>query len=510
MAKRCISACTSVIQAAVETLVRRQEYDFCDGLRAIAVLWVTADHGINYVKAFWPQAGDRLFKLWWPVAATASGEVGVDIFLVLSGFLIGHSLDAEMRRGRGIAVGKFLVRRFFRIFPAIYGAMCVTILANWVFDEPSECPNHKWSTNFFIFNNFPGLGFLGGPETITCLRQTWSVGLEFQLYLVTPLVFWFASAISNRTRTLTRAKWTMALCLLAWASCALVRFIYVLKWDLVGNPPNTWWTLFHFYMPTQFRFSTYAAGVFAGVLVSDVKANKVSKYGGISACRISSRLHSVALAVSCFFLLCACVYGGDFQAVACPTATAWYRQNFPVLATMHAAFLRPLVGASVACILILCALGLAPRLTKCLGWIYLRPIAGLSYSIYLMQFVSVDLLMKPFMLSLNPNILASQMWLVAVAAYVGTALFIVGCFPLAVFNYMFVEYPGILVGKRLVQLLTPARAKDASPASFVETELKTMDEESPPCSEVASTTDDCSCSRPSSMSEDMFSTSCNV
>merc|ERR1719210_2876595 len=121
-----------MLSSALRSLQRQQDFDFCDGLRALAVLWVCADHGMAHVRLLLPGMGWRLYLKWWPVALPASGEAGVDIFLVLSGFLIGGALQREMGRTGKIAFGSFCLRRIFRIFPAILSAMLLTTVKNAV------------------------------------------------------------------------------------------------------------------------------------------------------------------------------------------------------------------------------------------------------------------------------------------------------------------------------------------------------------------------------------------
>jgi len=130
------------------------------------------------------------------------------------------------------------------------------------------------------------------------------------------------------------------------------------------------------------------------------------------------------------------------------------------VAILHAAALRPLVGVSVASLLLLCALGHAPKAARFLGCELWRPLAGLSYSMYLLQFIVMRQLEKPFLVYVAPGLPDdAPLWLVAVVAYVAAALLIVGCLPLALLNYTFVERPGVKVGKWVVARLTQGASK---------------------------------------------------
>jgi len=335
------------------------------------------------------------------------------------------------------------VRRFFRIFPALLSSVLLTMVADAVRRGPISCPNPKWFTNFFIFNNFPGWG---GAETVTCLRQTWSVGLEFQLYIATPFLFMAASALSSLNTRFSTSWWVAALCCVGWVVCCALRLHFVMAMDMVGQPPNIWWSLWHFYQPTQFRFSTYLAGVVAGVFVAGQRASPE-----VSPMRAPTRwagcAASVALVLSGAVLASSCVFGGDLQAVADPATTAWYRIHLSWLAVLHEAFLRPLIGAAVACVLSLCTLGHAPRVAHALSLPCWRHVAGLSYSIYLLQNIGFDLLMRPFLVLVAGSMGTAPLWLSIASAYLAALLFIAGCIPLAYLNYALVEYPGIQLGR---------------------------------------------------------------
>ena len=78
-----------------------------DLLRAVAIVIVVLFH----IGARWP------FPRPWLVAATAFGERGVDLFFVLSGWLIGGLLWREWQRFGSVEVGRFLLRRMLRTVP---------------------------------------------------------------------------------------------------------------------------------------------------------------------------------------------------------------------------------------------------------------------------------------------------------------------------------------------------------------------------------------------------------
>uniref|UniRef100_A0A7S2VT15 Acyltransferase 3 domain-containing protein n=1 Tax=Zooxanthella nutricula TaxID=1333877 RepID=A0A7S2VT15_9DINO len=394
------------------------------------------------VRLFLPGMGWRLFLEWWPVAVPASGEAGVDIFLVLSGFLIGSALQREIATTGGIAFGTFCLRRAFRIFPAIVSAAIATAVKNLVVGEPLECPNAAWSRNAVMFNNWPG-------APVTCLGHTWSVALELQLYLATPLLLW-ASSVSHALLArllpgskVSAASVTAALCLGIWLACAALR----LQWVNAARGSNL--DTMALYFSTHFRCATYVAGVLAGVTIASLDPKDFAKaqppWIGVLA--------TAALSTSFVVVAFACFVGADLSADIDGLVVARYRQLAPGFAALHQAFLRPLFGAALGCIMFLCAVGLAPLTRAFLAWAGWRPLAGLSYSMYLLQYVGFPLLEKPFLSWVGHSLLVAPLWLGILVAYVAVALFIIAAVPLAFLNYALVELPGIAAGKRVAEAI---------------------------------------------------------
>ena len=144
-----------------------------DGLRAVAVLAVVFFHG-------------RL-------AGFSGGFVGVDVFFVISGFLITGLIAADCRAGR-FSLVTFYFRRVRRILPAL---LCVyfasTALAALVMmpSDMAEFGRSLVSSAAFVSNHFffHLADYFGGPSEQKPLLHTWSLSIEEQFYLVWPLLF---------------------------------------------------------------------------------------------------------------------------------------------------------------------------------------------------------------------------------------------------------------------------------------------------------------------------------
>ena len=143
-----------------------------DGLRAFAVLPVLFYH-----------AGVRGFS---------GGYVGVDIFFVISGFLITGILARDIEVGRHTVAG-FYRRRILRIFPALVVLLVATTAMAWAILLPVESPDYARSlatTALFASNIFfyGATDYFAAGPTAQPLLHTWSLAIEEQWYIAWPLV----------------------------------------------------------------------------------------------------------------------------------------------------------------------------------------------------------------------------------------------------------------------------------------------------------------------------------
>jgi len=145
-----------------------------DGLRALAVAPVVLFH-----------AG---------TPGASGGYVGVDIFFVISGFLITGLLIREAQSGTSSIVG-FYERRVRRIFPALFAVLIVTSIAAFAIMLPSELATYAKNliaTLLFVSNIafWQASGYFDAPSEFNPLLHMWSLALEEQFYLLFPLALW--------------------------------------------------------------------------------------------------------------------------------------------------------------------------------------------------------------------------------------------------------------------------------------------------------------------------------
>ena len=145
-----------------------------DGLRAVAVLAVFAFHA--------------------EVGAAPGGFVGVDVFFVISGYLITGILVREMAAGT-FSLVRFYERRVRRILPALFFVLGCCAVAGWLWLLPPRLADMGQAMAASALSAGNVLFWLRGGYFDERLRSevllhTWSLGVEEQFYLVWPLVLW--------------------------------------------------------------------------------------------------------------------------------------------------------------------------------------------------------------------------------------------------------------------------------------------------------------------------------
>ena len=155
-----------------------------EGLRAVAVTLVVLGH-----------AG---------VPLLAGGYVGVDVFFVISGFLITSLLLAELADTGRIAIGRFYARRMLRLLPAAATVLVATLVAAWLWLPATRFGGiliDALSSAFYFVNYrlaVQGTDYLAAEEAPSPLQHFWSLSVEEQFYLVWPLLLLLVALIWRR------------------------------------------------------------------------------------------------------------------------------------------------------------------------------------------------------------------------------------------------------------------------------------------------------------------------
>jgi peptidoglycan/LPS O-acetylase OafA/YrhL len=219
-----------------------------DGLRGVAILFVIMGH---YLGVSSPQIVERILH-----TAVALSWTGVDLFFVLSGFLIGGILLDV--RGASNYFGVFYARRFFRIFPVyyiwlIFYVMLLTVGRSFLRSHMGSgiVPSlgfETWS-HFLYLQNFVAGGYVAIADW--CVGATWSLAVEEQFYLVAPLAVRFLNRL-----TLTRV-------LIATVLAAPLIRLFV-RSHFANGPDLTYTLMFC-------RADALALGMLAAIAIRDEK-----------------------------------------------------------------------------------------------------------------------------------------------------------------------------------------------------------------------------------------------
>lgn len=234
--------------SATDSGKRPRKITELDGLRGLMALIVVCSH-------LYSHCGFTTDSLWRPLQFLTYGPMAVDVFIILSGFVIFLLLDNSQEH-----FGSFIWRRFMRLFPAY--AVCLGLsvaisfsVIGWLESLPWHnsqrireiIQNSQWTLDNFGANLGWHLTMLHGliphellpNSTGAFLDVAWSVSLEWQFYLVAPFIFF-----------LVKRNWGLAACLVGvWLSYRSIR--YFGTWELTGRLATY---RLHAFLPLKLHF----------------------------------------------------------------------------------------------------------------------------------------------------------------------------------------------------------------------------------------------------------------
>jgi peptidoglycan/LPS O-acetylase OafA/YrhL len=340
-----------------------------DAVRGIAVLLVLLCH--SYIIQPMPQGIPflkDLFDLGWS---------GVDLFFVLSGFLIsGILLDTKDSKNY---FSSFYARRVLRIFPLYF--LCVIGYFHVIL--PVAHHFGKWllldnslELWFWLYLSNWKLAF-SQSETTNFLQHFWSLAIEEQFYMFWPLVVFF-----------TGRRWLPYVCLTMIGVSFALRCIYA---------QNHFGTLFLYYL-TPFRVEPLAFGSLAAVLVRNASALSILRNGRLLC----------GIAAGGLFMLLATLLTGRTTNVAGPPMAIFGFTSFAVIYTCLVLYAYIFSGSPV---------WLAAQLRKPV----LRSFGKYSYAIYVFHYPLFIAYSKPVQIvsAALPEQVRFIFWLLALAIGIG-------------------------------------------------------------------------------------------
>ena len=164
------------------------------------------------------------------IGAFSGGFVGVDMFFVVSGFVIGLTMIREQTTTSKVSIRRFFERRFFRIFPPLSFMIVLTsVYAYWFipftkaqdfFIQQARAALFSYGNFFFMFRK---LDYFVQSGDITFFLHTWSLGVEEQFYVALPMVLGVIALLGRRHVGERRiALWAIAFTVLGAASAVLM------------------------------------------------------------------------------------------------------------------------------------------------------------------------------------------------------------------------------------------------------------------------------------------------
>lgn len=186
-----------------------------DLLRFVAIALVVGRH------LHMPETYAQCFEIW-----KRGGWVGVDLFFVLSGFLIASLLFREFNRDGKIDMKRFLIRRGFKIYPAFWLFLAATLAVRFM--KKDIPPLNDILGEVLFLQNY--IGRIWG--------HTWSLAVEEHFYIGIAIVF----ALLLRFRPKDPFKYVPALFVTVALSCLGFRILNLFLFPEFSNEPYRFWT----------------------------------------------------------------------------------------------------------------------------------------------------------------------------------------------------------------------------------------------------------------------------
>lgn len=442
-----VNTYTQKVTASLEVSKSKNHLLVLDGVRAIACLLVLLHHIIAHVvfPELWPGIWAPSGKLQVLLAAILEfGDSGVILFFLLSSFLLFLPFaKALLFDGQWPSLSRFYIRRFFRIVPGYYAAILLMIL----FFHP-EFLHAAYRVRLFEFFTFS----MGAQVPAQLNGPFWTMAVEFQFYMLLPLIAWILSLIVRRGPLRWRVTKLVSCLVIMLGWGLLTRWWGILYYPTnVSVPQNIIAVLQPYYYGDNGKyFECFAVGMLLALLYVYVQNAPKGERLHLKLQRWSSWMWSIGLLITSFLA----IY--RFFAL-----NGQYDYVFPFV-EQHAVRITETymqwqsLVFSICYGLCICALLYAPgRLKKPFEWPVFRWIGLFSYSLYMWHYPL--LLLFVGMLNTQLHNAPHVVQLIAILAWV---FFVI--FPISLTFYRWIEMPGMRLGEMVLRSIQKPKKKSSS------------------------------------------------
>ena len=383
-----------------------------DGFRALSMLLVIVFHTCTIYASVQPEVEliDMIDQGGWLRAWVWNGDKGVDIFFVISGFLITGILLRQIDRDGRIQFGNFYWRRFLRLSPAYWFVLLIYVLLGL----PNV--NNAWANLLYVNN------FLHYEDQ--AMNWSWSLAIEEQFYLIYPLILML---LVNNTKNPLRWMWVL------FGLSFVIRFAIIMLDERIRTTPGSVIAMdaeyhaYHFSVLYDNLYTRYGA-----LLCGCIAAYYYFHHEASLRQFLNSGLGKVFEFLSFFtilFVMCMPVLSRQFDGQT-------------ELGVIYQTFSRNIFCGAVAYLALVCLE--QGYLSRFLNLIFSNriwyPLAQLSYSMYLVHVFPIAVLVQnavPAMAKYPEQYDYTHWEAMALIALYGTGL----TFVLALIIYMVIERP---------------------------------------------------------------------
>lgn len=229
--------------------MKNNRFNGLDHLRAVAIILVLLYHYRAFKHPDWVETIGKY------------GWTGVDLFFVLSGFLISNQLFKQIHENGTIRLKVFFIKRFFRIIPPF--AFTLLLYFCFPFFREREALPSLWK--FLTFTQNYGLDVINTGT----FSHAWSLCIEEQFYLILPCIL----LLFVKTGWLTKRKYVLVVPLV------ISLLLRIFSWNYFIVPAldsDRFWKVWYMYIyyPTHTRLDSLTIGVWIGFLYNYSSAFK--------------------------------------------------------------------------------------------------------------------------------------------------------------------------------------------------------------------------------------------